>query len=116
MVSTYVGEGFAIPHGTNESREHVSRTALGFLQFPDGIEWDEDADGPVFVCIPIAASGSEHLSLLATLAEVLLDPDLAKRLRETTDPHEVLQILAPGAVPAPTGPNPDNVRSGGDPA
>ena len=27
-VSTYIGEGVAIPHGTNESREHIDRAAI----------------------------------------------------------------------------------------
>ncbi len=35
-VSTYMGEGVAIPHGTDESRMHINRAALAFLQFPDG--------------------------------------------------------------------------------
>ena len=37
QVPTYLGEGVAIPHGTNESREHIQRTCLGFLQFPGGV-------------------------------------------------------------------------------
>jgi mannitol/fructose-specific phosphotransferase system IIA component len=92
LVTTYVGEGFAIPHGTNESRVLVRRTALGFLQFPDGVDW---GDGTVQVCIPIAASGGEHMALLSALAETLLDPDAATRLRSATSADDVLAILAP---------------------
>jgi mannitol/fructose-specific phosphotransferase system IIA component len=92
LVTTYVGEGFAIPHGTNESRALVRRTALGFLQFPDGVDW---GDGTVQVCIPIAASGSEHMALLSALAETLLDPGQAARLRAATSADDVLAILAP---------------------
>ena len=39
-VSTFIGEGVAIPHGTDESRALVRRTTLGVLQFPDGVDWD----------------------------------------------------------------------------
>ena len=39
-VSTYMGEGVAIPHGTDASSEHINRAALAFLQFPDGVDWN----------------------------------------------------------------------------
>jgi PTS system mannitol-specific IIA component len=92
LVSTFMGEGVAIPHGTNEARALVRRTALGFLQFPDGVDW---GDGNVVtVCIPIAAAGGEHLALLSALANVLIDPEKAEALRTATDADEVLAILA----------------------
>ena len=91
-ISTYVGEGIAIPHGTDESRVHVLRTALAVITFPDGVDWD---GGRVFACVAIAASGSEHVALLSALADVLLDPDQAAALRSATTADEVLTLLAP---------------------
>ena len=90
QVPTYLGEGIAIPHGTNESREHILRTCLGFLQFPQGVDWGGET---VHVCIPIASRSDEHVEILAALAEVLMNPDAAERLRTTTDPDEVLRLL-----------------------
>ena len=37
LISTSLGEGFAIPHGTDESRRYIRETMLSFLQFPDGV-------------------------------------------------------------------------------
>ncbi|HEY8870184.1 MAG TPA: PTS sugar transporter subunit IIA [Candidatus Limnocylindrales bacterium] len=91
-ISTSVGEGFAIPHGTDESRVLVRRTALSFIQFPAGVDWDADR---VYVCIGIAARDDAHLGILAQLADTLIEPELAARLREATDPDEVLAILEP---------------------
>lgn len=90
-ISTFIGEGVAIPHGTDASRPLVRRTALGFLQFPDGLDWDGQR---VTVCIPIAASGEEHVAVLSALAQVLMDPDAAHRLRTATDPETVLALIA----------------------
>ena len=90
-VSTYMGEGFAIPHGTDASREHINRAALAFLQFPAGVDWNGQE---CFVCIAIASKSDEHIGILQSLAMVLSDPDSAKRLRETTDVNEVLELLA----------------------
>lgn len=92
QISTYIGEGVAIPHGTNEARAHIKAAALGFLQFPEGIDWDGQT---VQVCIPIASVSDDHLAILSSLAEVLMDPISAQRLRETTSVDEVLSMLSP---------------------
>lgn len=91
-VSTYMGEGFAIPHGTDASREHINRAALAFLQFPGGVDWNGKE---CFVCIAIASKSDEHIGILQSLAMVLSDQESAKRLRETTSVDEVLELLAP---------------------
>lgn len=90
-VSTFIGEGVAIPHGTDAARALVLRTTLAVLQFPAGIDWDGDE---VRVCVAIAASGEEHVEVLSGLAVVLMDPDSAERLRAATDPQDVLALLA----------------------
>jgi len=95
LVSTFMGEGVAIPHGTNEARALVHRTALGFLQFPDGVDWGDGA--MVRVCIPIAAAGGEHMALLSALATVLVDPEKAEALRSAASADDVLAILASAA-------------------
>ena len=91
-VSTYMGEGFAIPHGTDASREHINRAALAFLQFPAGVDWNGQQ---CTVCIAIASKSDEHIGILQSLAMVLSDADAARRLRETTDVNEVLALLSP---------------------
>ena len=90
-VSTYLGEGFAIPHGTNESRQWINRAALGFLQFPDGVDWGGET---VYVAIPIASNSDEHVGILGALAEVLMDPDAAEKLRTTTSVDEIISLLS----------------------
>jgi mannitol/fructose-specific phosphotransferase system IIA component len=92
VVSTYLGEGVAIPHGTDESRRYVRRTALGVLQYPDGVDWDGER---VSLCITIAADGDAHVNLLVALATILQEPGQAHELRTATDPATVLALLAP---------------------
>jgi PTS system mannitol-specific IIA component len=91
-VSTYMGEGVAIPHGTLAGKDAVRRDALAVLKFPDGVDWDGN---PVTIAVAIAVRGDGHLALLAELAQVLLDPDRARGLREADDPDEVLRLLSP---------------------
>jgi mannitol/fructose-specific phosphotransferase system IIA component len=90
LISTSLGEGFAIPHGTDESRRYIRETMLSFLQFPDGVAWDDD---DVIVCVGIAAVGDEHVGVLANLARVLMVPEQAARLRDARTPEDVLAVL-----------------------
>jgi mannitol/fructose-specific phosphotransferase system IIA component len=93
QISTSLGEGFAIPHGTDESRRWIRETRLSFLQFPDGVEWDDD---DVIVCVGIAAVGDEHVGVLASLARVLQVPEQAARLRSAERAEDVLSLLGSG--------------------
>jgi len=91
-ISTYVGEGVAIPHGTNAGKDAVHRDALAVLRFPGGVDWGGQL---VTVCVAIAAKGDGHIAILGELADILLDPQRAQALREATDRDRVLELLAP---------------------
>ncbi|MES2171611.1 MAG: PTS sugar transporter subunit IIA [Actinomycetota bacterium] len=91
-VSTFVGEGVAIPHGTLAGKDAVKTDALVVLRFPKGVDWDGNE---VFVCVGIAARGNGHIALLSQLATVLLDPDRAAALRAATTPEQVYALLEP---------------------
>ena len=90
-VSTYVGDGIALPHGTNAAKDAVLRDGLCLLRFADGIDWNGET---VTVVIGIAARHGAHIALLARLADVLLDPHTAERLRGATTADEVHAVLA----------------------
>ncbi|MGT2426982.1 PTS sugar transporter subunit IIA [Amnibacterium kyonggiense] len=91
-VSTFVGEGVAIPHGTLAGKEAVKHDALVVLRFPDGVDWEGNT---VSVCVGIAAAGGGHIALLSQLAEILLDPEKAEQLRTATSAEQVYALLTP---------------------
>ncbi|MFC7328848.1 PTS sugar transporter subunit IIA [Marinactinospora rubrisoli] len=91
-VSTYIGEGVAIPHGTNEARALVRRTALAVVQFPDGVDWD---GSDVRLAIGIAADGEQHMGVLSALALTLGLPERAEALRTAEDVATVVELLRP---------------------
>jgi PTS system mannitol-specific IIA component len=90
-ISTYVGEGVAIPHGTAAAKQVVLRDAICVVRFPDGVDWDGET---VTLCVGIAARGNGHVPLLAALADILLDPERARSLREATEVHQVIKELS----------------------
>jgi PTS system mannitol-specific IIC component len=92
-VSTGMGNGLAIPHGTNEAKSSVRRTAISFVRYSDGVDW---GGKDVRYVVGIAALGNEHLKLLARIAEIFVDPDQVRRLETANSPLEVMEVL--GAV------------------
>jgi phosphocarrier protein FPr len=90
IVSTYLGNGIALPHGTNEARTAIKRTSLAVAQFPKGVQW---GDEKAYLVIGLAALAEEHIGVLARLATILGDEKLCKRLAVTNDAGEIWRTL-----------------------
>ncbi len=89
-VSTYMGNLLAIPHGTNEAKPSIKRTAISFVRFPQGVDWNGKE---VKFVIGIAGAGDDHLKLLGRIAEVFVDSDQVARLEAARTPDDVLSVL-----------------------
>ncbi|UEJ81057.1 PTS sugar transporter subunit IIA [Brachybacterium halotolerans subsp. kimchii] len=90
-VSTFMGNGLAIPHGTNEAKESISRSAMSFVRYPNGIDWNGN---PVTFVVGIAGVGNEHLALLQNVAMTFSDPAQVERLEKATTAQEILDIFS----------------------
>jgi phosphotransferase system HPr (HPr) family protein len=90
VVSTYLGNGVALPHGTNEARDAILRTGIAVIQFPNGVPWGEE---PARLVIGLAATGEEHIEVLSRLATILGDAETCDRLAHSTDPVEIHRVL-----------------------
>src|SRR5918911_4129279 len=90
-MSTYLGNGVAIPHGQHENLADVRRTGISVLQLPEGVEWEPGERA--YLVIGIAANADEHVGVLANLAEIIEDPDAADQLARTTDPMLIVERL-----------------------
>jgi phosphotransferase system HPr (HPr) family protein len=99
IISTYLGNGIALPHGTGENQESILRTGLAVAQFPDGVPW---GDEPARLVIGLAAKSEEHIPILSRLAGVLEDEELCDRLARTSDPLEIHRALTADG-PGPSG-------------
>ncbi len=89
-VSTYMGNGLALPHGTNEAKSAIKRTAISFVRYSDGLDWKGKE---VKFVVGVAALGNDHLKLLGRIAEVFLDADQVARLEAATSTADVLEVL-----------------------
>ena len=90
IMSSYVGEALAIPHGTDASRRYVHHAQLTVLRFDEPIDWDGE---PVRMAVGIASAGDEHVEVLGALAQALLDDELRAVLFTSTDVNEIAALL-----------------------
>lgn len=90
IVSTYMGMGLAIPHGTSETKALVRESGIVVLQYPEGVDFGEEKARLV---IGIAGVGDAHLDILAKIGSALDDEEVLERLSVTSDPEDILKAL-----------------------
>jgi len=90
-MSTYVGNGVAIPHGQFDDLSLIYKTGICVLQLPEGVIWEDEEK--VYLVVGIAATSDEHVNILANLAEVIEDEETAQLLARTDDPELVVSYL-----------------------
>ena len=90
IISTYLGNGISLPHGTSEAQNTILGTGLAVAQFPAGVAW---GDEPARLVIGLAAKSDEHITVMSRLAGVLEDAELCERLGTTSDPLEIHSAL-----------------------
>ncbi|MCW2766396.1 MAG: mannitol transporter subunit [Nocardioides sp.] len=98
-VSTHMGNGLAIPHGTNEAKPAIRRSAISFVRYPDGLDWN--GKETTFV-VGVAGAGKDHLALLGRIAQVFVDRDRVAELEAAESAADVRRIL--GGVGSTTAP------------
>jgi PTS system mannitol-specific IIC component len=90
-VSTAMGNLLAIPHGTNEAKSTIRRTALSFVRYSEPIDWNGKE---VTFVVGIAGVGDEHLALLGQIAQVFVDPAQVAQLEAAQSPADVTRVLS----------------------
>ena len=85
-----IGMGFAIPHGTDESRKHVIFDQLVFVRLTAPIAWGDDE---VTCVLGIASQGDGHVELLGNLAELIQEEDKLAILQNSQIAAEIAELL-----------------------
>ncbi|MFB5268081.1 PTS sugar transporter subunit IIA [Paenibacillus enshidis] len=90
IVSTYVGNGLAIPHGTKESKEFINSTGISIIQFPQGVDFNGEN---AYMVIGIAAQGGEHMEILTGIAVVCSEEENMDKLRNASSAQEIIDLF-----------------------
>ncbi|AIQ11976.1 PTS sugar transporter subunit IIA [Paenibacillus durus] len=94
VVSTYMGGGLAIPHGTKDAKPYINSTGLSIARFPEGVDFG--GDEPAFVVIGIAAAGEEHMEVLTNVAMIFTEDDAIERIMNAASPLDIIGIFEGG--------------------
>ncbi|WP_022893856.1 PTS sugar transporter subunit IIA [Agromyces subbeticus] len=90
-VSTYMGNLLAIPHGTNEGKDAILRSALSFVRYDEPVDWGGD---PVRFVVGIAGRDNEHLEILSKIAIIFSDDDAVQALVDAASAEEIFALLS----------------------
>lgn len=91
-IGTYITEGVAIPHGTEESRSLVKKAAVAVLLLPRGVDWINGQK--VYLAFGIAGNNDDHVALLGSLAGMLMDDAQKGKLMAAQNEEELFAYLA----------------------
>jgi PTS system mannitol-specific IIC component len=91
ILSTYVGHGIAVPHGVSSAKNLIFESGIVVLQYPKGIIYNGNM---AYIIIGISGKDSEHLKILAHIANILRDEEKAQKLWKTDDINYVYHLFA----------------------
>ena len=89
-VSTYMGNYLAIPHGTNEAKDAITRSALSVVRYDAPIDWDGNE---VRFAVGIAGYEGGHLEILGKIAIIFSDTDEVDKLIAAGSAEEIFDLL-----------------------
>lgn len=90
-LSTYMGGGLAIPHGTSKSKGFIKSTGLSIVQLPEGVDFGEG--NIANLVIGIAAVGDDHLEILTNVGVICSDDDNLERILKASTPEDLIEIF-----------------------
>lgn len=90
IISTYIGLGIAIPHGTESGKSEVEKAGIIVLQYPKGIKFGTQT---AYLLIAVAAKHDEHLEIISSIAKSLEDIELIEKIKTTTNPKDILKAF-----------------------
>ncbi len=90
IVSTFIGNGVAIPHGVGDAKHAIKTSGIVVIQYPEGIEYNGNT---VYLVIGIAGKDNDHIKILSRIAESLSEEADAKKLWHTQDIDVIYQAF-----------------------
>jgi PTS system mannitol-specific IIA component len=90
-VSTYMGNLLAIPHGTNEAKDTITRSAISVVRYDEPIDWNGNE---VRFAVGIAGVENGHLEILGKIAVVFSDSDEVEKLLAAGSADELYELLS----------------------
>lgn len=91
VVSTYVGNSVAVPHGIAGSDTLIFQSGISLVRLQTPIVWNGEDE--VQLVIGIAGKDGTHMDILGRIAVVCSDEENIKKLLEATSEEEIIRIF-----------------------
>lgn len=94
LVSVYMGNFIAIPHGTDEAKKFVKKSGICIIQVPNGVNFGTaDDEKQAMVLFGIAGVGDDHLDILQKIALFCSDVENVVKLADATEKETIISLL-----------------------
>ena len=93
-LSTYIGGGLAMPHGTNEAKALIRSTGMAVIIVPAGVDFG--GEEPAQLIIGLAAVGDDHLDILTNVAMLVSEEEDMQRILNAASEEELISIFEAG--------------------
>lgn len=95
--TTGIGEGIAIPHGKSDT---VCKTAVAIGRLKEEVEWYSLDGKPVKLVFLLAVNSKDsnniHLKILSSIASMLMNDDIVKKLYNAKNNEEIIDLINEG--------------------
>lgn len=90
-LTTYIGNSVAIPHGTEESKEHILSSGISIVQIPEGVDYGDGQTAKIL--IGIAGKGEEHMDILSKIALACAEEETVDQMVSAGSKEELLSLF-----------------------
>lgn len=90
-ITTYIGNGIAIPHGINDYVKFIKTSGIVVAQYPEGVDFGDG--NTAYIVIGIAGKDNTHMEILSKIAVVCLEEENVAKLVNAKNKREIIDIL-----------------------
>jgi len=90
-ITTYIGNGVAIPHGMNEYVKYIKQSGIVIAQYKNGVDFGEG--NTANLVIGIAGKNDDHIKILSKIAIACSSEEDVKKLIDSKDKTEIISLI-----------------------
>ena len=90
-ITTYIGNGVAIPHGMNEYVKYIKHSGIVLAQYKNGVDFGEG--NTAYIVIGIAGKNDDHINILSKIALACQSEEDVKKLINSKVKNEIISLI-----------------------
>ena len=90
-ITTYIGNGVAIPHGMNGYIKYIKHSGIVIAQYQNGVDFGEG--NIAYIVIGIAGKNDDHINILSKIALACQSEEDVKKLINSTKKNEIISLI-----------------------